>query len=117
MQYIVLENGLKYRAEVNLNALEKFCNATGITDFAKIDQMQSMCLGDIKTLIHACITEGERMDGRTLELDATELGAQFRLTTVAEFMQLFASQSQMRATQPAQKKTAARKWPWIRPKP
>lgn len=116
MQYIILQNGFKYRAEVNLNALEKFCNATGITDFAKIDQMQTMSLGDIKTLIHACITEGERMDGRTLDMDATALGAQFRLTTVAEFMQLFAAQSQMRVTAPAQKKTTPRKWSWSRPK-
>jgi hypothetical protein len=103
--YIQLSNGIKYRVEVNLNAIEAICRELGIDDFSRIDNLSAIKVHELKTLVHLCIAEGERMDNRLLPMDAIELAAYFRITTIQEFMAIFNRQSAVQVTQ--QKKRAS----------
>lgn len=116
--YITLSNGIRYRVEVNLNSIEAICAALNIDDFSRIDNLASLKINEVKTLIHCCVAEGERMDGRTLELSATNLAGFFHINTIQEFMTLFNRQATISVTH-QKKRLDQKRWManWWRKQP
>lgn len=106
--YIILSNGIKYRIEANFNSLITFCSSTGISDLSQLDGIANISIEKVPALIHACIAEGERMDGREFNLSETDLSALFRITTVGDFFKIYAAQSRVSTNEvaPSEKKRA-----------
>ena len=112
--YILLSNGIKYRVEANFNSLISFCKQSGITDLSQLDGIANIQIDKVPALIHSCIAEGERMDGRTLTLSEQDLTAMFRTVTVGEFFKIYAAQSQaapIAVANQQKKRTFPRLWP------
>ena len=83
--------GREYRVEVNWNAVEDYSRMKGmpISDALKLSLQE----GDaIKVMMTAAIREGERLEGRTFDLDPTRLGELISLKNVTDFLNIYKEQ-------------------------
>jgi len=86
-------NGNAYRVEVNWNAITAFLEASGRDDVQSLIGLSSLKPSDLAGLLAAAINEGERLEGRECALKAEEVGAMAGLDTMAQFIQIFAKQT------------------------
>ena len=87
--------GKKYRVEANWNAVAEFCAKKGAVKLSQLDILSRLGVGDILTLMHCCIKEGERMDGRDFELTEQDLGSVANAGVISRFIALYVAQSQL----------------------
>lgn len=83
--------GREYRVEVNWNAFEDFSRMKGMTisDALKLSLQE----GDgIKVMMTAAIREGERLEGRTFDLDPVGLGELISVKNVTDFIAVYKEQ-------------------------
>lgn len=85
----------EYRVEANWNAIAGFCRKREITDLAGLDILIHIAIDDILPLMHSCITEGERLEGREFQMSEEELGSIVNTVTMGEFMRIYARHSQV----------------------
>lgn len=81
-----------YRVEINWNAIADFSEMTGITNLAEFDNLQTLTPRQILTLLVACVREGERQDGRVLEMDEKTFGGIMRPQHIGQFAAIYQSQ-------------------------
>ena len=86
-------NGVAYRVEVNWNAITAFLEASGRDDVQSLIGLSSLRPSDLAGLLAAAINEGERLDGRESSLTAEEVGTVAGFDTMAQFIQIFAKQT------------------------
>ena len=86
-------NGNAYRVEVNWNAITAFLEASGRDDVQSLIGLSSLKPSDLAGLLAAAINEGERLEGRECALKAEEVGAMVGFDTMAQFIQIFAKQT------------------------
>lgn len=86
-------NGNAYRVEVNWNAITAFLEASGRDDVQSLIGLSSLKPSDLAGLLAAAINEGERLEGRECSLKAKEVGAMAGFDTMAQFIQIFAKQT------------------------
>lgn len=86
-------NGNAYRVEVNWNAITAFLEASGRDDVQSLIGLSSLKPSDLAGLLAAAINEGERLEGRECALKAEEVGAMAGFDTMAQFIQIFAKQT------------------------
>ena len=86
-------NGNAYRVEVNWNAITAFLEASGRDDVQSLIGLSSLKPSDLAGLLAAAINEGERLEGRECALKAKEVGAMAGFDTMAQFIQIFAKQT------------------------
>lgn len=88
-------SGEKYRAEANWNAVAAYCDRKGVTNLSQLDMLGTIGVGDVLTLMHCCLQEGERLEGREFPLTEQELGSRAHAGTIAQFIRLYVRQSQL----------------------
>jgi hypothetical protein len=91
-EYIELA-GKKYRIEFNWNTITDYCEIKNITDLSALDSLASLSPGELRQFLHCAIKEGERMDGRELEITAVEFGGMLKFDDIQKLMQVFQKQS------------------------
>lgn len=85
--------GQRYRVESNWNALMAFLDAVGRNTLDELSQLGTLRPSELTALMVACITEGERLDGKEFTMSALDLGALVTPAKVREFLDIYASQS------------------------
>lgn len=85
--------GVRYRVEVNWNALMAFITATGKDSLDELTRLSDMKATDVAPLMRAAIAEGERLEGREFTMTALDLGAVIRPAHVRQFMDIYIVQS------------------------
>lgn len=85
--------GTRYRVEVNWNALAAFLKEVGRDTIEDLATFSTIRPSDITALMSACITEGERLDGRKGAPSALDLGAVITPEDVSAFMDVYLRQS------------------------
>ena len=103
--------GIKYRVEVNWNALAAFLAAVGRDTIDELASFNTIRPSEITALIAACIVEGERLDGRKCTVSALDLGAVISPADVAAFMDIYVRQSAPRMELEEPKKEAREESP------
>lgn len=86
-------NGKRYRVAANWNAIRDYCRRTGVTDLNEIGNVLWLGLDGVLTMAHCCLKEGERLDGRELEVSEEELGAVMGPVEMAGFVQVYVRQT------------------------
>ena len=94
--------GNRYRVEVNWNALAAFLAAVGRDTIEDLAGFSTIRPSEIAALIWACVSEGERLDGRGFNLSVLDVGAVIGPEEVAAFMDIYIRQSspQMEVEEP-----------------
>lgn len=83
----------EFRVEVNWNTIVSFCEMKGYTSLDALESLSSnLTPADLRELMHASIAEGERLDGRNLDLSPIELAGMVKMNNISEFMKIFSSQ-------------------------
>lgn len=96
-------NGNAYRVEVNWNAITAFLEASGRDDVQSLIGLSTLKPSDLAGLLAAAINEGERLEGRECALTAEEVGAQAGFDTMAQFIQIFAKQTNPKGAEEGKK--------------
>jgi len=81
--------GNKYRVEVNWNALGNFLSLVGDDSIGGLTKLEQFRVTHITSLVAACVKEGERLEGREVNLDPLKLGETFSLANFKEFMAIY----------------------------
>lgn len=87
--------GKKVRVEANWNAIADFCRRKNIVDLSQIDMLSRIGVDDILPLMHCCVKEGERLEGREVMMTEDELGSSVNTAKMGEFMRIYAEQSRV----------------------
>lgn len=95
---------LKLRVEANWNATLAYCECKGVDNLSALDNLGELSPGDLTTMMHCCIKEGERMDEREFVMSELDLGAILRPQHVGQFIQMYQEQSAVKAEKGAKKK-------------
>ena len=103
MDYLVF-NGKKVRVEANWNAIVAFLSARGQDTMEALSQFGKLAPSDMASLLAACINEGERLDGRSANYTAEDIGELCNLETISEFMDIYVRQSKPRLAEDPEKK-------------
>ena len=85
--------GRTFRVEFNWNAMADYCDLSGISDLSRLDNLGVISAHEMRTFIFCAIKEGERMDGRELELSPVDLGALLRPDDIGRIMSIYSSQT------------------------
>ena len=85
--------GKRYRMESNWNALMAFLDAVGRNTIDELSKIGTLRPSELTNLMVACLTEGERLDGREFTMSALDLGALVTPAKVREFLDIYAAQS------------------------
>lgn len=96
--------GRQYRVEFNWNALADYCDLSGISDLSKLDNLGVISAHEMRSFIFCAIKEGERMDGRELEMSPVELGALLRPADIGKIMGIYSIQTTSGVEQEGTKK-------------
>lgn len=86
-------NNQKFRVEANWNAMVMLIERLGMNDLAALENFDTMKPSDVTTLVHCCIAEGERMDGREFTMSEKDLGSILRTNTIRAFMNIYRKQT------------------------
>lgn len=90
--YIII-GGVKYRVEVNWNAMAAFLKEVGRDTIDELAKFSTIRPSEISALMAACIAEGERLDGRKGSPSSLDLGAVITPEDVSAFMDIYIRQS------------------------
>lgn len=82
-----------YRVEANWNATLDYCDRKGVTELSALDNLGQLTPGDLTIMMHCCIKEGERMDGREFNMTELDLGGILRPFHIGEFVRIYQEQS------------------------
>lgn len=93
MKEVININGKEYRVAANWNAIRDYCMRKGITDLRKIGNVLCFGLDGVLTMAHCCIKEGERLEGRELEIDEMELGTIMMPVDMTRFLEIYTRQT------------------------
>ena len=85
--------GKEYRVEVNWNALGNFLSLVGDDSIGGLTKLEQFRVTHITSLVAACVKEGERLEGREVNLDPLKLGETFRLSNFKDFRAIYNEQS------------------------
>ena len=85
--------GKEYRVEVNWNALGYFLALVGDDSIGGLSKLEQFRITHITSLVAACIREGERLEGREVNLDPVKLGEIFSPSNFKEFMKIYSEHS------------------------
>lgn len=94
--------GKQYRVEVNWNALAAFLVAVGRDTIEDLAGFNTIKPSEVAALIWACVSEGERLEGRGFNLSVLDIGAVISPVDVTTFMEIYIRQSspQMEVDEP-----------------
>lgn len=81
--------GTQYRVEVNWNAIGYFLAFVGDDSIGGLTKLEQFRVTHVTALVAACIKEGERLEGREVNLDPLKLGEVFHLSHFREFMDIY----------------------------
>ncbi len=95
---------IKLRVEANWNATLDYCDRKGVTELSSLDNLGELTPGDLTTMMHCCIKEGERLDGREFTMTEQDLGGILRPYHVGEFVRIYQEQSMIESDKDAKKK-------------
>ncbi|MFR4036352.1 MAG: hypothetical protein ACLTZT_00280 [Butyricimonas faecalis] len=93
MKEVININGKNYRVAANWNAIRDYCQRKGIRNLQEIGNVLCFGLDGILTMAHCCIKEGERLDGRELELDEVGFGAIMTPVDMTRFLEIYTRQT------------------------
>ena len=85
--------GVQYRVEVNWNAIGYFLSLVGDDSIGGLTKIDHLRVSQYTSLVAACIKEGERLEGRDVNLDPLKLGEIFRIPDFKEFTEIYNKQS------------------------
>lgn len=108
--YIVIA-GVRYRVEVNWNAMTAFLRAVGRDTLDELSKIDSLRPSELTALMSACIAEGERLDGRDKAPSALDLGAVMTPEDAATFLRIYIRQSAPKVDTDEPKKEAREESP------
>lgn len=88
MKEFISINDCEYRVEPNWNVICDFCEQKNwkITELANIAECSP---SDMNALFYLSIVEGERMEGRKVEISQRDMFANVTPDIIAEFVKLF----------------------------
>lgn len=86
-------NNKMYSVACNWRAIEEFAELNGIKTIQGLAKISDMDISALPAFIHACVREGEKMDGRELELTVDDVRDHINMSVVAHFMAIFREQS------------------------
>lgn len=92
-EYLHFPNGQKFRVEANWNSFETFCDLTGRTDLAALDQMKDIRMNEAPLLMWACIREGEEADGNKFLLSVKEMKRRINPILMGKFFEIYSRQT------------------------
>lgn len=85
--------GKMFSVACNWRAIEEFAEVNGIKTIQELGKISEMEVKALPAFIHACVREGEKMDGRELVLTEEDIRDNITMSVVAHFMEIFKSQS------------------------
>lgn len=91
--YLTLSDGTQVRIEVNWNAIQQVAESEGIKNLAEFDQISNLPPKKFPKLIYESAKEGERMDGRELQMTENELKEKIRFVQIQRFNGIYYDQS------------------------
>ena len=91
-------NGVDYRVRVNWAAYAAFCAHVGINDLSAIEDASKMKPEDLKWFIFFALREGEKAEGRELQLTPDEVESALNIPDVNLFFAIMAKQSGIKTT-------------------
>lgn len=92
MDQITLNDGRTFRVELNWNALVNFLESSGRDDVRELVNLSTLKPSDLAGLLAAGIHEGERLEGREVNLTAEEIGEAVGFGVMGTFIQIFTKQ-------------------------
>lgn len=90
--YITLR-GQQFRVEVNMAALQKFCNLKGIKDMRNFNAESLSSFEDAQAMIFYCIEQGAIRDKVDLPFTRKDVGEWIRIPSINAFMEIYKNQS------------------------
>lgn len=90
--YMVI-GGVRYRVEVNWNALTDFLAEIGQDSMQGLADMDHLKPSEITALMAAAINEGSRLDGSEARVSPRAIGAAVSIANVKEFLDIYVRQS------------------------
>ena len=88
--------GREFRVESNWNALTAFLCAVGRDTMDDLSHIESIKASELIHLMHACISEGERLEGREFSMTALDLGAIITPDDMKVFLDIYVDHSNPR---------------------
>lgn len=85
--------GRQYRVEFNWNAISAFLVESGRDTMEGLASLTTLRPSDIVPLAYAAISEGERLEGRSLEITRENLGENLNAGVIREIIGIFAEQN------------------------
>lgn len=104
MDSITLLDGRTFRVEVNWNAIVQFLEASNRDDVRALADFASLKPSDLAGLLAAGINEGSRLDGDPMHFTADEIGSLVDIGIMAQFIEIFTSQTQAKGKAEGKKK-------------
>lgn len=86
--------GVRYRVELNWNAIVSFLAKSGKDDMSALADFRLLKPSDLAGLLLAGMEEGARLDGQSLSLTVEDVGASIGMTEMAAFLEIFNRQMQ-----------------------
>lgn len=100
----IVLGGIEYRVEANWNALSAFLKEVGRDTIDGLISFKNLRPSEIPILMVACITEGERLEGREFNMTALDLGAIIKIEDANAFLDIYVRQSEPQREVVASKK-------------
>ena len=85
--------GKMYSVACNWRAIEDFADMNGIKTIQELGKISDMEISALPSFIHACVREGEKLDGREIDITVEEVRDNINMSVVAHFMAIFKEQS------------------------
>lgn len=104
--YIELKNGRKVRIEYNMNSIAAFTAQTGMEPSELMGSKFDVYM--LRTLSYLTAVEGERADGKELEMDEVTFGGYMSVPNVTQFVEIFRKQGGLAMSQ----KKSPKEMPW-----
>ena len=89
---ITLTDGRTFRVELNWNAIVAFLESSGRDDVRELSNLSTLKPSDLAGLLAAGIHEGERLEGREVNLTAEEIGEVSDFGVMGAFIKIFTKQ-------------------------
>lgn len=93
--YLIFQNGQKFRIEANWNSLVSYSELKGIEDLNALGDVSKIRPADLTALIWACVSEGERLDGNAFAHTIESFGSMLKPAHIRQFMAVFVKQMEV----------------------
>lgn len=88
MKDFVTINDREFRVEINWNAISEFLDQRNYS-LSELSNFADFSAKDINTLLYCAIQEGERMEGRKLELSMQDICSELDAGDIGQFLEIF----------------------------